>query len=64
QRGGEIAPQSYTPPLPLPTEAVAWNKAAPAAASYWTRCATDSRVSAAFQKICAENAALLGAQLT
>ena len=58
-RGGEVPPQAYEPSLPLPAEALAWNKAARAARVYWTRCAADSRVSADFQRICTENSAFL-----
>lgn len=59
QRGGEVPAQTYAPALPLPTEAGEWQRAAQAAITYWTRCAADSRISADFQTICAENALIL-----
>ncbi len=55
QRGGEVVPQIWNPPLPLPNEAATWKKAAAAALVYWQHCAVDTRVSAGFRKICAEN---------
>ena len=55
QRGGEIAPQTWLPPLPLPGEAESWQKAARAALVFWQRCASDSRISAGFRAICDEN---------
>lgn len=45
QRGGEVPPRDYMPPLPLPREASAWREAAHAAVIYWQRCAEDSRIS-------------------
>ena len=59
QRGGEVPPQTFHPALPLPTESFEWRLAARAAMGYWQRCATDTRISAGFQAICAENAELL-----
>lgn len=58
-RGGEVPPQKFAPRHPLPTEAVVWRRAAQAAMIFWQRAATDSRISTAFQSICADNAALL-----
>ena len=58
-RGGEVPPQTYEPALPLPTEALEWRRAAQAAIAYWARCAADTRISADFQAICAENAIIL-----
>jgi hypothetical protein len=59
ERGGEVPPQTFQPALPLPTEAFEWRLAARAAMGYWQRCASDTRISAEFQAICAENAELL-----
>lgn len=59
QRGGEVPPQTYVPPLPLPSEADVWHRAAQAAVAYWRRCAGDSRISAGFRKLCRENARLI-----
>ncbi len=59
QRGGEVPPQTYAPPLPLPSEAEVWHLAAQAAVAYWRRCAGDSRISAGFRKLCRENGAAL-----
>lgn len=56
QRGGEVPPRSFVPPLPLPPEKAAWCQAARAAASYWARCAADGRISPEFRAICGENA--------
>lgn len=58
-RGGEVPPQTFTPALPLPTEAVDWRAAAQAAIAFWTRCAKDKRISQPFRAICSENAAIL-----
>jgi len=58
-RGGEVPPQTYTPPLPLPTEAMVWRLAAIAAISYWQRCANDGRIGLGFRGVCKENASIL-----
>lgn len=55
-RGGELPPADFAPQLPLPTEAEAWRQAAAAALTFWRRCASDDRISPAFQAICAANA--------
>lgn len=55
-RGGEVADQSFSLALPLPSEIDAWQRAAQAAIIYWQRCASDKRISAPFRKICAANA--------
>ena len=58
-RAGELPPQTYTPPLPLPAETADWQRAAHAAILYWKRCATDRRISEAFRATCLENAGIL-----
>ena len=46
-RGGEVAPKTFSPQLPLPPERGAWAQAAAAAVEYWAGCAGDVRISAA-----------------
>lgn len=58
-RGGEVPAQQFSPALPLPSESAVWRRAALAAMTYWSRCAADERISAAFRTICAENAVIL-----
>lgn len=59
QRGGEVPPYEYRPPLPLPLDEPAWRKAGEAALTYWRRCAEDPRISKEFRAICAANHGLL-----
>lgn len=59
QRGSEVPPRDYVPPLPLPREASAWQEAAHAAVIFWQRCAEDPRISPEFRKTCRVNGALL-----
>ena len=58
-RGVELPPRNYTPRLPLPAEAAAWQDAARAALAFWELAASDERISAGFRRICGDNAALL-----
>jgi hypothetical protein len=58
-RGGEVPPQTFSPALPLPAETDAWRAAARVAIDYWTRCATNTRISQPFRGICSGNAAVL-----
>ncbi|MFS2035548.1 type II toxin-antitoxin system HipA family toxin YjjJ [Polaromonas sp. CT11-55] len=58
-RGVELPPRSYTPRLPLPVEAAAWQDAARAALAFWALAAADQRISPEFRQICADNAAQL-----
>jgi hypothetical protein len=69
QRGVELPQVHFAPRLPLPAERGAWQDAATAAVEFWSHAADDSRISAAFRAICAENlqtvrktAALLGSR--
>lgn len=59
QRGGEVPPYDFQPPLPTPHEEPAWRKAGETALVYWQRCAEDSRISIEFRAICAANHGLL-----
>jgi hypothetical protein len=59
QRGGEVPPQIFHAPLPLPAEAVEWRAAAKAAMAYWTECASDNRISESFRAICSANTNIL-----
>ena len=58
-RGVELPPRNYTPRLPLPAEAAAWQDAARAAMAFWALAASDQRISAGFRQVCADNATLL-----
>jgi hypothetical protein len=58
-RGGELPARSFLPQLPLPAEAPVWRQAALAASDYWRRCASDSRISPDFRRVCADNAQIL-----
>jgi hypothetical protein len=57
QRGVELTVREFTPALPLPAEQAAWQDAARAAIVFWQQAAGDARISAAFRKVCAANAA-------
>ncbi|WP_213955039.1 MULTISPECIES: type II toxin-antitoxin system HipA family toxin YjjJ [unclassified Variovorax] len=59
-RGVELPPRNFTPRLPLPAEAAAWQDAARAALGFWEMAAADERISAGFRQVCADNAGLLG----
>ena len=59
QRGGEVPPQTFAPTLPLPAEVAEWRAAAQAAMAYWTRCASDNRISEPFRAICSANTSIL-----
>lgn len=50
--GGEVPLREFMPPLPLPAEREAWQKAAPAAVEYWLACARDDRISTDFRQVC------------
>ncbi len=54
-RGGEVPGKAFLPELPLPSERPIWISAAAAAVHYWERCASDVRISPAFQAVCGEN---------
>jgi hypothetical protein len=55
QRGVELPPVNFAPRLPLPSEREAWHAAAAAADLFWSRAASDARISAEFRAICADN---------
>jgi HipA-like C-terminal domain len=54
--GGEVPPQDFNPPPPLPAQRAAWQTAAAAALAFWRRASTHERVSALFRALCAANA--------
>lgn len=56
QRGVELPPVRYEPPLPLPAQRGAWQSAAEVAVRFWQQAADDARISDAFRKVCADNA--------
>lgn len=56
-RSGELPVTPFTPPMALPSEQPAWQRAATAAILFWRRCAEDSRISESFRATCALNAA-------
>lgn len=55
QRGVELVTVNFVPRLPLPAEREAWRIAATAAEQFWSRAADDTRISAEFRVICADN---------
>ena len=53
--GGEVAPRSFEPPLPLPPQRAVWTTACSAALSFWTRASQDLRIGEDFRRICESN---------
>ena len=53
--GGEVAPGSYEPPVPLPTQRAVWDMSCKAALGFWRAAARDRRISEAFRQICVQN---------
>jgi hypothetical protein len=56
QRGVEIPIRKFVPELSVPAEREAWMIAASAARQFWQAASEDSRISAGFRTICADNA--------
>ncbi len=56
QRGVELPQRGFTPRLPLPAERELWQQAAESAVDFWTRAASDARISESFRQTCAVNA--------
>ncbi|MEO8675969.1 MAG: type II toxin-antitoxin system HipA family toxin YjjJ [Casimicrobiaceae bacterium] len=54
---GEVPARHFEPPLPEPGEEAAWLRAGERAIEFWQAVASESRVSGAFRKIAADNAA-------
>jgi hypothetical protein len=59
QRGVELPERSFPVHLPLPSERPHWRAAAHAALRFWQLASQDSRISAGFRVICANNALAL-----
>ena len=57
--GGEVASRLFSPPLPLPAQRPVWLVACAAALLFWQRAAADTRISAAFRRVCAGHADVL-----
>jgi hypothetical protein len=57
QRGVELPERTFAPDLPLPAERELWQQAADAAIDFWSRAATDTRISGGFRQTCALGAA-------
>ena len=55
-RGVEVVTRNFDAPLPLPSEAAVWMRAALAALEFWELASADARVSNAFRETCGENA--------
>lgn len=55
QRGVELPPVVFEPPLPLPAAREAWFDSAQAARAFWQQAAQDARISTPFRQICADN---------
>ena len=53
--GGELPTRAFEPGLPLPAQRAVWQAACVAAVDLWDRAAADSRISAAFRRICTAN---------
>ena len=58
-RGVELPEKNFAPPRPLPSEREAWQQAAQAATVLWQAAAADTRISAAFRRICEDNGAIV-----
>lgn len=57
--GGELPRVNYAPGLPTPREREVWLEAAAAALAFWESAAQDTRISAEFRGICADNRQVL-----
>lgn len=55
-RAVELAERTFQISLPLPSERPNWQTAAQAALTFWRMASQDSRISAGFRAICADNA--------
>ena len=62
-RGGELPQVAFEAPEPAPRDHEAWRRAAAVAVAYWEQCASDSRISGAFQRECKENSSRVKAAL-
>ena len=58
-RGGELPPITFQPVLPLPGEQSIWAEARQAATDFWSRCASEPRISDAFRATADANAETL-----
>jgi len=56
QRGGEVPPQDFAPPLPSFAQAEVWRTAATHAIEFWQQASDDPRISQPFRATCAANA--------
>ena len=56
QRGGEVPPEDFDPPLPSLAQAEAWRTAATQAIEFWQRASLDTRISEPFRSTCSANA--------
>jgi hypothetical protein len=54
--GGEVPLRDFEPALPLPPLRAVWLQACAAALAFWQQAAQDTRISGAFQALCAANA--------
>jgi AraC-like DNA-binding protein len=54
--GGEVPVRRFEPPLPLPPQRALWTATCAAALEFWTRAATDKRISGDFRRVCDANA--------
>lgn len=54
--GGELPSRVFEPPLPLPAQRAVWAAAAQSATAFWSRAANDTRISAAFRRVCGGHA--------
>ncbi|MET3108065.1 hypothetical protein AAKU67_002491 [Oxalobacteraceae bacterium GrIS 2.11] len=59
----EIQQKAFIPALPVPSELQSWFIAAQAARQFWEAAATDQRISAEFQIVCATNEKLVAEAL-
>ena len=57
--GGEVPPRAFTPALPPPAQRTLWLAACSAAIGFWTRAASDSRISDGFRATATANAQTL-----